>query len=68
MPDRPSRPARTPRHLARLSEIEAAQRALVAADEAESAGDWTEASQFNIDARNAQWRRLEAERRVTLAA
>lgn len=68
MADRHPRPARTPRHLARLSAIEAAQRALVAADEAESAGDWTEASQFNIDARNAQWRRLEAERRVTLAA
>lgn len=62
------RPARLARHLARLSAIDAGQRALIAANEAQSDDDWSEASQFNLDARNAEWRRLEAERAVTLAS
>jgi hypothetical protein len=57
----------TGRRAARLAAIASVQHELERLDEAAQAEDWTEASAFNVDARNDEWRRLEDERRNTLA-
>jgi hypothetical protein len=58
----------TGRRAARLALIDAEQDRLAVQDAAANDEDWNEASQFNLDHRNAQWHRLDDERRTTLAA
>ncbi len=56
------------RRAVRLAAITAAQDDLDDLDRTAQSEDWNEALAFNLDHRNAAWRRLEDERRVTLSA
>jgi hypothetical protein len=51
----------------RLAMIDAAEARLVEIDAEEQAGEPNEAYEFNLDARNAEWRMLSSERRATMA-
>lgn len=56
------------RRAVRLAAIADAQNELQDLDRTAQSEDWSEASAFNLDHRNAAWHRLEDERRTTLAA